>query len=70
MGIINKTSISLRNNTLTMNVGTKLFASLIISIVHSVISVRTNWLPKKNPNGEYKDKLKEKEMATHVSLFW
>ena len=47
LGLTNKTSVSLQNNTVTSDVATKPFASLVDYISSAEIPPSTNLLPKK-----------------------
>lgn len=62
LGIINKTSISLQNYTMTMDVATKLFASLAdyISSARSNFDQYESAAKEKNPNADYKDNSQRK----------
>lgn len=66
LGVINKTSISLQNNTLTMDAATKLYASLIDYISNA----RNNFdqyelaAKEKIPNADYKDKSERKRIRS------
>ncbi|XP_022160822.1 uncharacterized protein LOC111026937 [Myzus persicae] len=58
LGAINKTSLSLQNNTITMDVATKLFASLseYISNARNNFDQYESAAKEINPNSDYKDK--------------
>ncbi|XP_025194272.1 uncharacterized protein LOC112593901 [Melanaphis sacchari] len=64
LGVINKTSLSLQNNTITMDVATKLFASLneYISRARNNFDQYESAAKEINPNSDYKDKLQRKKI--------
>jgi hypothetical protein len=70
LGAINKTRLSLQNNTIIIDVATKLFGSLI----QYISNARNNFDQYKSatkeikPNSDYKDKLQRKEFAAYVLL--
>jgi hypothetical protein len=47
LGAINKTSLSLQNNTITMDVATKLYHLASILVIHAIIFISMNRPPKK-----------------------
>lgn len=69
--IINKTSISLQNNTVTMDVATKLFASLAnyISNARNNFNQYESAAIEINPNTDYKDKSQRKKIrSTRITV--
>lgn len=64
LGIINKTSINLQNNTITMDVVTKLVASLAdyISKAHNNFDQYESAAKEINLNSDYKDKSQKKKI--------
>lgn len=63
---INKTSLSLQNNTITMDVATKLFESLskYISNARNNFDQYESAAKEINPNSDYKDKLQKKRIRS------
>lgn len=66
LGIINKTSISLQNDTMTMDVATKLFASLVdyISRARNNFDQYESAAKETNPNADYKDNSQRKRIRS------
>jgi hypothetical protein len=62
LGAINKTSLSLQNNTITMDVATKLLASLseYIDNARNNFDQYESAAKEINPNSDYKNKLQKK----------
>lgn len=72
LGIMNKTSLSLQNSTMTMDVAAKLYESLI----SYVNNARNNFdqyetaAKEKNPDADYKDKFERKRIrSTRITFF-
>lgn len=72
LGIMNKTSLSLQNSTMTMDVVTKLYESLI----SYVNNARNNFdhyetaAKEKNPGADYKDKFERKRIRSSRLTFF